>query len=125
MTPISSSIAVPNALIVIIDAESKIQVPQWEIGSLVACTDSCVVVACRPDVDGETELTLGRAADVDPGRRPIFEGELATPSRRITVGTVFGDTALETVVPSLRTRIAVWANSAAEPDNIVIGLVGV
>jgi hypothetical protein len=72
--------------------------------------------------DGETEVTLGAAREVDPHHLPTFEGPLATPNGAVVVSTVEGKSILETRVPSPNTWVRVWGNHPTEPDKVIIGL---
>jgi hypothetical protein len=49
-------------------------VPDVDPESNVSATESCILVACFPEVDGPTEITLGPAHGVDPGDTPAFDG---------------------------------------------------
>jgi hypothetical protein len=91
-------------------------------GSLVACTDSCVAVGCLCDVDGETEFMFGEAREVDPGGHPVFHGKLKTPTRRLALRSVIGQTILEAPVPGPETVVTVWANDPSEPDRVIVGI---
>lgn len=84
-------------------------------------TDTCILVGCLMDADGETEFTLGEIHDVDPGRLPAFEGKLKTPTRKISLESVDGRTVLEAPVPQLETTVRIWTNHESEPDNVIVG----
>ena len=115
-------IAPPNSVILVSDPSSG-QIPESMRGSLIAETDSCIAIGCRAEDDGETEISLGQAKDLEIGSRPTFEGSINTPSQKIAVCTVLGATLLEMSVPTLHTAIRVWANDPQEPDCIAIGIV--
>jgi hypothetical protein len=72
--------------------------------------------------DGETEVTLGSAGEVDPGELPAFDAMLETPNHAVVVSTVEDETVLSARVPGSETRVRIWVNHPTEPDNIVIGL---
>jgi hypothetical protein len=122
MTISSLKIAPPNSLVLISDVQrgevpEKID-PEMGFGS----TDSCIAVACLPDMDGETMIRLGPAAEVDPGSRPAFEMILSTPTRTVAVMTIEWVTLLKAGVPASSTRVRVWTNRSRWPDNVLIGL---
>ncbi len=73
-------------------------------------------------LDGETEVTLGSADDVDPGQSPAFDATLDTPNRAVVVWTVENETVLSAPVPDTETRVRIWVNHPTEPDRIIIGL---
>lgn len=72
--------------------------------------------------DGDTEVSLGLAEELDPGRLPSFDAMLQTPNRAVAVSTIEGDIVLETRVPDERTRVRIWVNDPSEPDEVIIGL---
>lgn len=118
--------AAPNCQIVVSDPDAKIEVPQWPMNSVnmavrMIWTDTCILVGCLMDADGETEFTLGTVREVDPGRLPAFEGKLKTPTRKISLESVDGRKVLEAPVPQLETTIRIWTNHESEPDNVIVG----
>ena len=117
----SAKVAPPNAMVLVADPSGG-EIPKTMTGALIASTSSCITVGCRSDVDGETEFTLGRTREVDPGDRPAFEGKLKTPNRKIAVRSVLGRTILETPVPQQQTMIRVWVNDPKEPNRVIIGV---
>ena len=72
--------------------------------------------------DGETEISLGPARDVDPGGRPVFDGALETPNRAVIISTAEHETVLNARVQSESTRVRIWTNHPTEPDRVVVGL---
>jgi hypothetical protein len=73
-------------------------------------------------MDGETEVILGVAVDVDPGVQATFDGILETPRQAVIVATVEHTSILQTIVPTKRTRVRIWTNDRNEPDRVQIGL---
>jgi hypothetical protein len=112
----------PNSICLITDVRGGIIPDRFDRGEGVISTDSCIVVSCLAEMDGETEFTIGPARDVDPGNQPSFEGTLLTPNRIVVVSTVESKTLLEERVPTLQTRLRVWTNHPNEPDKVIIGL---
>lgn len=117
----STRTAPPNSLVLVMDPQGG-EIPGSMNQSLISATNSCIAIGCLAEDDGETEILLGLGSDMDPGERPVFEGRVATPSRKISVKTVLGGILLESAVPAAETRIRVWANDSAEPDRIMIGI---
>ncbi len=117
----SAKVAPPNSVVLVTDPSNG-EIPRTLGGSLIAATSSCVAIGCRSEVDGETEFTLGTTREVDPGNRPAFEGELKTPSRKIAVRSVLGQTILEAPVQQEQTTIRVWLNDPKEPDRVIVGI---
>lgn len=91
-------------------------------GPMILSTASCISFRCYPEQDGPTEVVLGAARDVGPGRQPEFEGDLETPNRAVVVSTVEEETVLETKVPDARTHVRIWLNHPRWPDRVIIGL---
>ena len=121
MTVTSARIAPPYSIVAVNDPANE-TVPEWVDDSVLMATDSCIVIACKAEVDGETEFTLGNTREVDPGDHPIFQEELKTPSRRIVVETAEGDTILETPTSQPKTKVQIWTNSSKRPGKIIIGI---
>lgn len=112
--------APPNITIFVSDASGGI-VPDFVDGKLVLSTDTMVSVGCLPDVDGETTITLGSSAEVEPIQELVFDGLLETPTGKLVVSTVEDDEVVGTDVPSPETRVRIWTNRLSFPDEIVIG----
>lgn len=116
--------APPNSLIAISDADGG-DVPDPNAFSLetqIISTDSCIMVACFPEIDGETEIVLGPATEVAQPSKPALDQNLKTPARKVVISTVVWKKLLEADVTSVRTRVRVWTNSARWPDQIIVGL---
>lgn len=113
------AIAPPNALIFISDASGG-AVPAFVPKRSVLATDTLIQVSCLPDMDGETEITLGPGTEVGLAGPPVFDGMINTPTHNLVVTTVEDQEVLSAAVPSRETRIRVWTNKTDEPDEIVI-----
>lgn len=98
------------------------EIPDIDGDASIWSTSSCIAVMCRPDVDGDTDITVGLAKEVDPGTSPLFEGQLNTPSRRIALEIVPGDKILELPVPDGRTRARVWTDGLRCAEKVIIGI---
>lgn len=122
MTVVAARLAPPNSLILILDP-SLAQLPLTMNGALISSTATCVAVGCQAESDGETDITLGDASEVDPGTKPSFEGQIQTPAHRIEVQSIYGAKLLEMPVSSESVIVRLWVNDADEPDQVIIGLV--
>ena len=118
------NIAPPNSLIFVSDAEGGSAPDSDKIARKagITATDSCVVVCCLAEMDGDTEITMGLASEIDPGANPDFDATLATPTRTVVISTSELDTLLEANVPTLRTCIRIWINRPKEPDKVIVGV---
>ena len=117
----STKKVVPNSVILIED-QSGGEIPNSMNQSLIAATASCIAVGCRAEDDGETEIILGHCDNVASDKQPMFEGALRTPSQKLVVRTVLGDTLLEMPVATAETKLIIWVNDQTEPDHIVVGV---
>lgn len=115
----------PVNSIIFIHGGGNVDVPAEEIGrtkSLVAASDNCLIVCVYPEVDGPTELTIGRAVDVDPGRAPDFIGPLSTPKRRLVIDQVDGHIVYDQIVRSHMPTIRIWFSDPRWPEQVLIGI---
>lgn len=117
----SIRISPPNSVIGISDAK-KGEVPDFDVASGISATDSCILVGCWPEIDGETEINLGPADEVNPGGQAAFDGHLATPSGRLQIVTVEWKPLIEAAVTTGNTRVRIWPNRPRFPDKINIGI---
>lgn len=85
-------------------------------------TRSCIAIRCFTFSDGETDVSLGAADEVDPGSPPAFDATLLTPSREVVVSTAEYETILRMDVRNTKARVRVWVNHPTEPDVVIIGL---
>jgi hypothetical protein len=113
--------AVLNSLLFIRDASVR-DIPIIDGNASVWSTGSCVAVSCLPDCDGDTEVTLGGTEAVRQSKAPLFDGLLQTPSRRLIVETVLGETILEASVPEFTSRIRIWTNGLPDTDFVAIAV---
>jgi hypothetical protein len=112
-----------NNQIAVLDPVAKVEVPQWprEMTTRLISTDTCILVGCLMDADGETEFVLGRMSEIDAGDRLAFQGMLKTPTRRIALESVDGRIVLEAPVPREETMVRIWTNHESEPDKVIVG----
>jgi len=114
--------APPYSQVVIRDPTAKVNVPDWENGVPVVATDTCILCACQPDMDGETEFVLGSNEQVHIEGPSVFEGTLGTPGRKIALKTVEGDVILEMPTPGSRTFVRIWTNRLWSPDKVRVSI---
>jgi hypothetical protein len=81
--PTSIRIAPPYSLLFISDQDGGKTPEITRGGPRIWSTASCIAVGCLAFMDGETEVTLGVATDVDPGVQPTFDGLLETPRQAL------------------------------------------
>lgn len=111
-------LAVPNAILFVTDPESVASDFPLEHGGLVSHTDGCVCVGTQADVDGETEVSIGR---VEPeGLTRVFDGFVKTASgaigvetsERLSLGLVQG--------LSREARVTVWVDHTRWPSRVAV-----
>jgi hypothetical protein len=117
----SNKIRPVNSLVFISDRDGG-EAPYPVRGALILSTPSCISVGCYPEQDGPTEITLGKASELDPGTQPAFDGDLETPHHAVIVSTVERSTVLQSAVPDTRTRVRIWLSHPRWPDKVIIGL---
>ena len=117
----TTRVAPPNSLLFISDPDGG-EAPEPIWGELILSTPSCISVGCLMFLDGETEVTLGAADEVNPGELPAFDAELETPNRAVAVWTVERETVLSAAVTTPQTRVRIWVNHPTEPDRVIVGL---
>ena len=110
-----------NSIIFICDRAGG-TVPLWQKDRQILTTDSCILVACYPEQDGPTKVTLGFANEVDPGHQADFDGVLKAPNRILTVQNVPHETLLSMNVAKETVRVQVWLNSKKWADDVIIGV---
>jgi hypothetical protein len=62
----STRIAPPNSLVFISDPDGG-QAPIPVRGARILSTPSCISVGCQCEIDGDTQIKIGGAAELDPG----------------------------------------------------------
>jgi hypothetical protein len=100
--------------------DSVAEIPATMGSQLVSATDSCVAVGCRSEEDGPTEISLDSLGHAEPFGALVFDGEVMTPSKRLSVYSVTNEVLLSSEVPQSRTRLRIFANDISEPDRILI-----
>lgn len=109
-----------NGLIFIEDVKGG-EPPYPVTDESIRFSPSCISVSCLHEIDGETELTLGTAAEVAQTYEVEFDGFVETPSRELKISAVTGDSLLTAKVPQGRTRIRIWRNHPIWADQVAIG----
>src|SRR5262245_16212082 len=110
-----------NSLILVCDQTGGVT-PSWQRDKQILWTDSCVSVACYPEQDGPTKVTLGTADDVDPGSTAQFDGLLKIPTHVLSVQDIVHESFLTMNVSDPVVRIRVWLNCARWADRVTIGV---
>jgi hypothetical protein len=117
----TARVRVLNSLLYIKDASSQ-DLPEVTGEGAVSATPSCVAVSCLPDCDGETEIMIGPAQNVERAPRLIFSGTLETPSGTLMVETVLRQTILQVPVVERATHVVISTSGDDAADRVVVAL---
>ena len=117
----TAKVSAPYALVLVMDSTGG-DIPGSMGHALIASTPSCIAIGCRSEQDGAVELTLSVASEVCLADPPVFSGFLETPSRRVEISTVLGDTILGAISDRQRTLVQVWVDDPREPGRIIVGI---
>ena len=121
MTSKTIHLPLMNGLLYIGDALT-FDPPRIDAAKRFWTTPHCVAISCRPDCDGETTLIIGTTDEIGQRVDWRFDGRIKTPSRRIGVRVVPGDTVLEMPVAHADTRIRIWTKPYRDTDTVIVGL---
>jgi hypothetical protein len=113
------SISPPNSLILVMDFTSA-RVPEAMGNGLVSATDSCIAIGCLSEHDGATEIHLGQMQEAIPTDALVFDGEISTPTRKLSVCSVMNEELLSAEVAGANTHVRIFANGSMEPDRIFV-----
>ena len=123
---VTRRLALLNSLVLVMDRTTG-EPPRSMGAAAIAATPSCVAIGTLPDADGETSVTLADGSDSDSeprDLREVFDGIIATPSRKVHLCT----TSLESVgslsVPTTQVRVRVWTNHRTAPDQVLVVVSG-
>ncbi|WP_368564804.1 hypothetical protein [Pseudoxanthomonas sp. UTMC 1351] len=109
----------PNSLILVMDYEAGV-VPDQITSELVVATESCLAIGTLAAPDGETAITLTSDLEGMEVGEVVFDGELSTPNKELSVCNVLNERLLTLPVSTISTSVKVFANNPAEPDQIVV-----
>ena len=117
------TLAVPNAILFILDPTNKnAVVPEYAPGKAAVATSSCVSIATISDVDGE--VTVGLCASGDDITRPtalqVFDGTVETPGHVLAVVTSDFELVLEIAAPSTVTHVVVRVDDVDLSSEVTI-----
>lgn len=111
----------PLNSIVFISDNLKSKPPEHIYGSLVSYNEFCVSIGCYPEIDDNTEFSLGMADEVKGESQLVFDGTIETPNRKLMISTVLDEVLLETDVADVTTRTRVWVDHPRWPKKIMVG----
>src|SRR5262245_10823291 len=117
----SAAIRPVNSLLFISDRDGG-EMPEWVRDEVILSTSSCISIACYPEQDGPTTVTLGPLWEVERDEQPAVAGYLETADREVVVSTVDQQTVVEAKVPKIRTHVRIWVDHPRWPDEVTIGL---
>jgi hypothetical protein len=115
----------PVNSIIFIHGGGSFNIPADEIDrrkSLVAASDDCLVVCVHPEIDGPTDLIIGRGVDIAPDRLPDWAGRLSTLTRRVIIDQVDEHIIHDQIVSSHAPTICLWFSHPRWPERVLIGI---
>lgn len=119
----SLRIAVPNGLLFVRDSNVRELPDLDDEQASFWSTSTCIMIASEIDCEGETSITIGSANDVVQNRPPAFDRTLRTPSRKLIVEIVPGETVHEAAISTDITRIRIWTDGNHRvAETVVIGI---
>lgn len=86
----------------------------------VLSSRDCILIPAVYWYDGDTHVTFGPASEITEARKPDCDGMLNTPNNELILFDANEPEYATTTVPSMTTRIRIWMDHPAEPENIVI-----
>jgi hypothetical protein len=114
-----ATVTTDHSIVFISDPASRFLLPSGIGDHLVAANKSCVSITTMIPSDGETTIELAVSIS-NPVGKLVFEGELETPGRKITVSGYDTVPVLSMDVREPVTPLKIWANDDREPNYIQI-----
>ncbi len=114
---------VPNGVVFFYDQSHKdVIVPIYDDVSSVQSSGSCVSVITMHEVDGETSIEFASDIDVgeDEGLQLVFEGQLETPGRLVSMSTSQEDRVMEVPVSGDTATLTVWLSDLRWPERVLV-----
>lgn len=115
----------PINSIILISGGGVVDVPADKINrkqALVAASQDCLIVCVNSDGAGTTEITIGKAREIDPGYVPSFVGTLETRTGRIIIDQVDDHIVHDQAVEGASVTITAWFSHPRWPDKVFIGI---
>ncbi len=114
---------VPNGIVFFCDhSHSDVTVPIYDDVSAVQTSGSCISVITMHEVDGETSIEFASEVDADQckGLQLVFEGQLETPGRLVSMSTSQEYRVLEVSVSNSTAKISVWMSDLKWPERVLV-----
>jgi hypothetical protein len=113
-------VAPPSSVILVMD-QTTAEVPESMNRRIVSATGSCIAVGTLSQADGDTFVSLSDEVPRGlPNQPPAFDGVVSTPTRTLSVCSVEHQRYLVLGVSATSTRVRIWVNHPAEPNEIWI-----
>ena len=106
--------APPNAILYLVDAE-HFDPPDVDGHERLWRSESCIIIGCRADVDGPTEISVNAPGAPPPDLVMVGSFDQAVPSRRLVL-TIVPDTVIhEMELERPAAHVEVWTDGAVDP----------
>jgi hypothetical protein len=117
------TLSIPNAVLFVLDrSNTRLVVPEFIDGQLIAATGSAVSVGTQASVDGDVTVSLEGAAGrvASSGLTRVFRGDVVTPGRKIAIVTSELHTILEADVDATTANVEVWVDDDRSPVRVIV-----
>ena len=117
------TLLVPNGVVFFCDeSHPNVEIPFHDDGGPVAANSSCVSVITMHEVDGETLIEFSSKIEVaeDSELQLVFEGEIETPGRLVSMSTSQDDRLIEVAVSDVTAKLTVWLSDLKWPERVLV-----
>ncbi len=83
---------------------------------------TCVAVGCLPDIDGATRIIIGDVIDVPRTEHETFDRRIETPSKSVTVESVYDHDLAVVTTGTSSTRVRIWTDGTSLSSIIIVGV---
>jgi len=101
---------------------ANVECPQWESGEEpVLAGEQCIVLATRPDLEGDVEVEVWVGAiDGEPAGPLLYQGELLVTEQGAVVGSSLTEELHPVPLPIGWHPVRIWADRPSEPARFTV-----
>jgi len=107
-------LAPPNAILYLVDAE-HFDPPEVDRFARLWRSESCIIIGCRADVDGPTEIRINAPGALPPDLVMVGSFDQAVPSRRLILVIVPDTVIHEMELERPAAHVEVWTSGVIDP----------
>lgn len=97
-----------------------VHIPAAVRGASLATNRHCINVGCRMWRDGGVGITLGLYGELEPAGALRLDWRILTPDLLVLLFDANNPELMQLPVTTTNTRIRVWTNHPAEPDEVAV-----